>query len=274
MCRVPGHRMSLVARAWLPDLCVPFLRQDRRVSATICRTMHVPPPRLEWHLSGLPLSQAPPINNLSFAEPPTRAALLEQWTLRNVTQDSSLPHASNTLAFRLRPMRPIVAGTPITIRGLRGLNLPTSPPYTPIQTSAGEFTHASATPSTSTMAGTRIGAADRIRLGRPSHRRRGCLVNARLDAVFFCRIGLNVRGANEHVRPRYQRASPCVHGSRSTKVSLAAVGDGSCGPCPNAHSGTQSTHPASVLDCACSFPVLVADTNLRNLVTGTEVLQL
>ena len=136
LCRVPGHCMSLVARAWLPDLCVPFLRQDRRVSATICRTMHVPPPRLEWHLSGLPLSQAPPINNLSFAEPPTRAALLEQWTLRNVTQDSSLPHASNTLAFRLRPMRPIVAGTPITIRGLRGLNLPTSPPYTPIQTSA------------------------------------------------------------------------------------------------------------------------------------------
>ena len=94
---------------------------ERRRSHIICRTMHVPPPELRW--------EEPRRDEGEADTAPSARAAAGKWELANLTQASALPHTANHLAFRLRAAADIASGTHITIQGLKGLNIDSSPPF-------------------------------------------------------------------------------------------------------------------------------------------------
>ncbi len=95
---------------------------ERRSSQIICRTMHVPPPELQWE-EPRPLVQA--------HDAPVQHAPADKWELKNLTQGSALPHTANELRFRMRAAEDIASGTRVEIQGLKGVTLASSPPLRP-----------------------------------------------------------------------------------------------------------------------------------------------
>jgi len=94
----------------------------RRRSQIICRTMHVPPPELQWE-EPRPTAQADAV--------PVQDVRADKWELKNLTQASALPHTANELRFRMRAAEDIASGTHMGIQGLKGVTIASSPPLRP-----------------------------------------------------------------------------------------------------------------------------------------------